>query len=250
MTTCDTQSAKQFDSHHVQAVKLSSVPGLRTAISGGGMKSQDVLLLIKLICLEQREREQKRRHSETAELIKLGDINPSSQWQGWDDPPLQEPPVHKDSYSVRALQASLGISKTEIASALKRSQQIGLLRTDPDTQLPRVNSKALLGFIEHGLRYVFPVKPAEIVRGIPTSFSAPVLQEKLMSGGDLIYVWPDAFGNRKGQSITPLFRTVPGAVKKDSRLYEYLALIDAIRLGNARESNLANEILRGKVLQA
>ena len=48
----------------------------------------------------------------------------------------------------------------------------------------------------------------------------------------------------------PLFKTVPGAVKKDPRLYEYLALIDAIRLGNAREANLANEILREKVLQA
>jgi hypothetical protein len=214
------------------------------------MKSQDVLLLIKLICLEQRESQQRKLEGETAELIKLGHSIPSDQWQGWEDTAEQDPPVHNDSYSVRALQASLGISKTEIASALKRCQAIGLLRTDPGTQRPKVNSKALLGFIEHGLRYVFPVKPAEIVRGIPTSFSAPVLQDKLMSGGDLIQVWPDAFGTRKGQSITPLFKTVPGAVKKDPRLYEYLALIDAIRLGNAREANLANEILRGKVLQA
>ncbi|TBU92888.1 hypothetical protein [Phytopseudomonas dryadis] len=214
------------------------------------MKSQDVLLLIKLICLEQRERLQRRLDNETAALIERSDIDQPGQWQGWEDQSEQDPPVHHDSYSVRALQASLGISKTEIAAALKRCQQIGLLRLDPNTQLPRVNSKALLGFIEHGLRYVFPVKPAEIVRGIPTGFSAPALQNKLMSGGDLIHVWPDAYGNRKGQSITPLFRTVPGAVKKDPRLYEYLALIDAIRLGNAREANLANEILRDKVLQA
>lgn len=214
------------------------------------MKSQDVLLLIKLICLEQREREQQRLAGEMTELIKQGDSYLSDQWRGWEDHSEQDPPVHNDSYSVRALQASLGISKTEIASALKRCQQIGLLRVDPSTQLPRVNSKALLGFIEHGLRYVFPVKPAEIVRGIPTSFSAPVLQDKLMSGGDLIHVWPDAYGNRKGQSVTPLFKTVPGAVKKDPCLYEYLALIDAIRLGNAREARLANEILREKVLQS
>lgn len=210
------------------------------------MKSQDVLLLIKLICLEQRERLQQQLDSETAELLKLS--NTAEQWQGWEDHTEQDPPVHHDSYSVRALQASLGISKTEVASALKRCQQIGLLRLDPSTQLPRVNSKALLGFIEHGLRYVFPVKPAEMVRGIPTSFSAPVLQGKLMSGGDLIHVWPDAYGNRKGQSITPLFKTVPGAVKKDPRLYEYLALIDAVRLGNAREANLANQLLREKIL--
>lgn len=214
------------------------------------MKSQDVLLLIKLICLEQREREQQRLAGEMTELIKQGDAYLSDQWRGWEDYSEQDPPVHNDSYSVRALQASLGISKTEIASALKRCQYIGLLRVDPDTQLPRVNSKALLGFIEHGLRYVFPAKPAEMVRGIPTSFCAPMLQGKLMSGGDLIHVWPDAYGNRKGQSITPLFKTVPGAVKKDPCLYEYLALIDAIRLGNAREARLANEILREKVLQS
>lgn len=214
------------------------------------MKSQDVLLLIKLICLEQRERAQQRLAGEMTELIKQGDSYLSDQWRGWEDHSEQDPPVHNDSYSVRALQASLGISKTEIASALKRCQQIGLLRVDPSTELPRVNSKALLGFIEHGLRYVFPVKPAEIVRGIPTSFSAPVLQDKLMSGGDLIHVWPDAYGNRKGQSVTPLFKSVPGAVKKDPCLYEYLALIDAIRLGNAREVRLANEILREKVLQS
>ncbi|MBX8495090.1 hypothetical protein [Pseudomonas cichorii] len=213
------------------------------------MKSQDVLLLVKLICLEQRERRQRKLESETAELIKLGETSSSNKWQGWEDHSEQDPPVNNESYSVRALQASLGISKTEIASALKRCQQIGLLRIDPNTQLPRVNSKALLGFIEHGLRYVFPAKPAEIVRGIPTGFSAPILQDKLMSGGELIHVWPDAFGNRKGQSITPLFKTVPGAVKKDPRLYEYLALVDAIRVGNAREANLANEILRNAVLQ-
>lgn len=214
------------------------------------MKSQDVLLLIKLICLEQRERLQARLAGEAAVLIRENDSSLTDQWQGWEDQSEQDPPVHNDSYSVRALQTSLGISKSEIASALKRCQLIGLLRLDNENQAPRVNSKALLDFIEYGLRYVFPVKPAEIVRGIPTSFSAPMLQGKLMSGGDLIHVWPDAYGSRKGQSIDPLFRTVPGAVKKDPRLYEYLALVDAIRMGNAREANLANRLLRDKVLQA
>src|SRR5690606_34370928 len=100
------------------------------------MKSQDVLLLIKLICLEQRERLQQRLDSETAELIRLGDSYTSDQWQGWEDSADQDPPVHHDSYSVRALEASLGISKSEIASALKRCQHVGLLRIDPSTKLP------------------------------------------------------------------------------------------------------------------
>ncbi|RHW22371.1 hypothetical protein [Pseudomonas jilinensis] len=214
------------------------------------MKSQDVLLLVKLICLEQQERQLVLRAGETAALSKLSEAPLSDEWQGWEDDVEQDPPVHHESYSVRALEASLGISKSEIASALKRCQNVGLLRIDPNTRLPRVNSSALLGFIEHGLKYVFPARPAEIVRGIPTGFSAPVLQGKLLTGGDLILVWPDAYGKRKGQSVTPLFRTVPGAVKKDPRLYEYLALIDAIRIGNAREASLASEMLREKVLPA
>lgn len=176
------------------------------------MKSQDVVLLIKLICLEQRERSQHVLDSEMKALVKLNDT--VDKWQGWQDHSEQDPPVHNESYSVRALQASLGISKTEVASALKRCQQIGLLRVDPSTLRPQVNSKALLGFVEHGLRYVFPVKPAEMVRGIPTSFSAPVLQGKLMSGGDLIHVWPDAYGTRKGQSIAPSSRQSRAQSKK------------------------------------
>lgn len=213
------------------------------------MKSQDVVLLIKLICLEQRQRSQHKLDSEMDALVKLSNTGGAREWQGWEDDAEQDPTTHHESYSVRALEASLGISKTEVAAALKRCLQIGLLRLDPNSHFLQVNSKALLGFIEHGLRYVFPVKPAEIVRGIPTSFSAPVLQGKLMSGGDLIHVWPDAYGSRKGQSITPLYKTVPGAVKKDPFLYEYLALIDAVRLGNAREANLANQILRERILQ-
>jgi hypothetical protein len=42
----------------------------------------------------------------------------------------------------------------------------------------------------------------------------------------------------------PLFKSVPVAIKKDSRLYEYLALVDAIRLGNPRESKMAIKILK------
>ena len=60
-----------------------------------------------------------------------------------------------------------------------------------------------------------------------------------MTAGEFIYVWPDAMGKEQGQAVEPLYKTVPMAVKKDPRLYGYLALIDAIRLGRGRESNLA-----------
>ncbi len=60
-----------------------------------------------------------------------------------------------------------------------------------------------------------------------------------MSAGELIYVWPDAEGKKKGQAILPLCRSVADAIAKDQLLYELLALVDAIRLGNPREVEVA-----------
>lgn len=100
----------------------------------------------------------------------------------------------------------------------------------------------------HGLKFVFPAEVGPLQRGIPTAFAAPVLADNLISAGQLGYVWPSATGEHMGQAVTPLFRTVPEAVKKDKRLYEYLALVDAIRLGNQREAGRAREILSDRLL--
>ena len=119
---------------------------------------------------------------------------------------------------------------------------------DRKTKFPRANNRALKEFIEHGLKYVFPADPGKIMRGIPTSFAAPIMAGKLMSAGDVINVWPDPTGKEKGQSIQPLFKSVPRAVKQDPELYKLLALVDAIRLGNARESKIAIELLEESLL--
>jgi hypothetical protein len=172
------------------------------------MKSQDIVLLLKLISLE-----------------KSSNLAPS------------------DNYSLRQLEALTGISKSELSSALNRCINVGLVARDRQSSQPLVNRKALLGFLLQGIKYVFPAKPASLVRGIPTAFAAPVLEGKVMSAGDSINVWPDATGTMKGQAIAPLFKSVPQAVKADAKLYELLALVDAIRIGNPREAQLAGELL-------
>lgn len=52
-----------------------------------------------------------------------------------------------------------------------------------------------------------------------------------------------------GQAVDPLFKSVPKAIQKDDRLYEYLALIDGVRLGNQREAGLAAERLSERPLR-
>ena len=46
-------------------------------------------------------------------------------------------------------------------------------------------------------------------------------------------------GKVQGIAFRPLYPSVPDAVRLDSRLYELLALIDAIRGGRSRERTVA-----------
>ena len=188
------------------------------------------------------------------EISQLGRMNAhyrplsmyNNNWKDWDDD-LEDENVYDrvtatalvTEYSMRALAVSTGISKSEVSLALKRCYNVNLAKIDMESDLPQVNSKALLEFIVHGLRYVFPAKKGEITRGIATASGAPILQGKIMTAGELISVWPDAHRKTKGQALQPLYKTVPKAVRRDPLLYGLLALTDAIRIGSARERNLA-----------
>lgn len=188
------------------------------------MKSQDIVILLKLASLQEQETQSFAENSERS--------------SGREDP-----------YSVRGLEASLGISKTEVNASIKRSIASGLAIKDREFRQAKPNRRNLHNFIVHGLKFVFPAKPGAMTRGIPTAFSAPMLQNLLMSAGEDIYVWPYAQGKEKGQSIEPLFKSVPKAVQNDERLYEYLALVDAIRLGRQREAGLAADRLEERLMK-
>lgn len=219
------------------------------------MKSQDIFLLFKLASIEQQaDLELKNVRLDSLDLYRR------HLWQDWEEP--EEGILHDfgskadgvevfltSRLSVRGLAAETGISKSEVSQSLKRNYFGGLAKLDRKNDLPRANLRALFEFVVHGLRYVFPVKPAEFTRGIATGLAAPVLQGQLMTAGELAPVWPDAKGNSKGQAIAPLFKSVPFAVRKDPQLYEYLALADAIRVGQPRERTLASELLEKILLR-
>lgn len=101
----------------------------------------------------------------------------------------------------------------------------------------------------YGVRYAFPASPGPIVRGMPTAYAAPPLAEKI-SSDELPPVWPDPNELVRGYSVEPLYSSVPVAVKCDSRFYELAALVDALRIGRARERNLAGEVLKERINNA
>lgn len=135
----------------------------------------------------------------------------------------------------------IGISQSEVSQSLKRSRYAGLI----DESRKKVMKMALLDLLEYGIRYVFPQRPGALVRGIATAHSASPLNKVIQS--DENYVWPSAKGEIRGQAIIPLYPSVLEAVQKDSQLYELLALVDAIRVGRAREVQLAKKELEKRL---
>jgi hypothetical protein len=137
---------------------------------------------------------------------------------------------------------ALHISQSEVAEALNRSWQARLV----DQSKKRVFRASLMEFLTYGLKYVFPVQPGSLVRGIPTAHSAKPLSDLILSDQEA-YVWPSSMGNMRGQAVPPLYPSVIKAIRKDPQLYELLALADAVRVGRAREQNLAIDALTQRI---
>jgi hypothetical protein len=111
----------------------------------------------------------------------------------------------------------------------------------------RLNRTGLLEFLLHGVRYAFPAERGEPTRGIPTSYAAPPLNQSIAGGDQLPPVWPYPPGQVQGYGFAPLHKNVPKAANEDQRLYELLALVDAIRDGRAREREAAGRELTRRI---
>jgi DNA-binding Lrp family transcriptional regulator len=150
---------------------------------------------------------------------------------------------HKRPYAQVAKE--LAVSASEVHASVQRGILAGLI--DPLTRIPL--RKPLEDYLLYGVRYAFPAPPGPIARGIPTAYAAPPLAEKI-SSDELPPVWPDPNGTVRGYSVEPLYSSVPAAAKSDSKLYELIALVDALRIGRARERNLAGEALKERINHA
>ncbi len=158
------------------------------------------------------------------------------------------------SWSQNSIAFELCLSPSQINSAFKRLVVVGLITPYHPPQKPQPIIDACEEFFLHVLKYVFPAKLGELVRGIPTSYAAPSLSDQIVAGSDPIPVWPYGEGNERGLALKPLYSSVPESVAKypDPLFYNLLTLIDAIRSGRAREKQIAiqelSKILKSKKL--
>ncbi|HHR5900762.1 TPA: hypothetical protein ACS7XC_001671 [Providencia alcalifaciens] len=240
------------------------------------MKSQDILLLLKIISmhieingkntdsdiveLSNHDGGWWEAFSEGGSITDVGGVSANNfnddalvssissvEHENWKEKGLRPSyTVENDiqnRFTVRNLELYTGISKSQISLSLNRMYDVGLAKPDRALGIPKVNIKGLLEFIAYGIKYVFPAKEGALSRGITTSIAAPALKGSLMSSGEIPPVWADPRGKTKGVMITPLHPNIFQAIQNDNRLYAMLALVDAIRIGRPREHNLALEKL-------
>jgi hypothetical protein len=110
----------------------------------------------------------------------------------------------------------------------------------------RPHSHNLAEFALHGAKYAFPAVKLPLVIGVPTSHSAPAYAG-VFAPGSTDFVWPHPNGSVRGVGVEPLHPSVPFAAMQDAKLYEMLALFDALRVGKARERGMALERLQALI---
>lgn len=110
----------------------------------------------------------------------------------------------------------------------------------------RPHSHNLAEFALHGAKYAFPGVRLPLAVGVPTSHSAPAFAG-VFAPGSTDFVWPHPNGSVRGVGVEPLHPSVPFAAMQDAKLYEMLALFDALRVGKARERGMALERLQALI---
>ena len=151
----------------------------------------------------------------------------------------------KKNWSFNQLAVELGMSPAEVHAAAKRTVVARLAVRNE--QKIRPNIRALDEFLLHGIQYVFVPDRGGISRGMPTAYASRYMKQHFVADEELPPVWPDPQGEARGESFSPLYKSVPVAAKNDANLYELLVLVDAIRGGRVRERDIAHKEMKRRL---
>lgn len=145
-------------------------------------------------------------------------------------------------WTFRQLASDLAISVSQVHESLARAES-GRLYV-PSTRT--VNRDALWKSVL-AIPHLFPPALLGQKTGMATAHSASPLRQALSKGG-LDFVWPVRGGKQKGEGLEPIAKTAPQACRKDEMLHEILSLVDALRVGKARERELAERFLKERLV--
>lgn len=149
----------------------------------------------------------------------------------------------REGWTVRSLQMDTGISRSVVHRSLARLQEAGLL----DAFSRRINVSQAEELLVHGIKYTFTPQRGGETRGIPTAWAASPLKEQMAPVDALPPVWPDPTSDTRGLALQPLHPAAVDISRHDPALAELIAIVDALRLGDARLREVAAKTLRQRL---
>lgn len=142
------------------------------------------------------------------------------------------------------LALKLDISQAEISMGFRRLKFAGLVNVEGVPSL-----EACEEYLIYALKYCFPAALGTMTAGMPTAHSKPGFNFVKPTNNEP-YVWPDSNGKIRGLALEPIHKGFVHACKNDESLYNLACLVEMIRVGRARErelaANLLREIIQGK----
>lgn len=140
-------------------------------------------------------------------------------------------------FTFRSLAQDVGLSVGECHNAAGRLEKARLY-------LPHrrsINREALSRFLQDGVPYAFPGLLGAETRGVPTAHSGPALRDRFVEDQPIVWPWDE--GRARGSALAPLCKSAPALKTSNPQLYDLLTLVDALRIGRARERQTASEML-------
>lgn len=146
------------------------------------------------------------------------------------------------------LAGSISISPSEAHAAVERCRAAGVLGT-PRGKLTIARRK-FFELCTVVVPQVFYAVRGPVESGVPTSIYAKPLEGVFQPDPRRVVplIWPYESGSTKGESLLPIYPTVPRAVQHDEMLHKLLALIDVVRVGEAKERRMAIDLLDKLIL--
>ena len=148
-------------------------------------------------------------------------------------------------YSYAALAKLMMLSPFEVHASVQRLIAARLLVDAGDAFRPVM--QAIREFVLYGAAYCYPAVRGEVTIGFATAYGVPPLNDKVLFSQEMPPVWPHPQGNQRGTALMPLYEKLPLAAVAFPPLYELLALFDALRMGQARERELAIQLLNERL---
>lgn len=151
--------------------------------------------------------------------------------------------LSSESGTLVEIAHDMGVVPSQVHASLTRLAVAGLLRPNART----ANTRALMEFIAHGVRYAFPAAKGPLAAGVPTAYSAAPLSAEVDAIDVVVWPAPMHPAAVQGFSVAPLYPAAPILLERHPATYQLVAITDALRLGDPRTRVIARERLEQRL---